>query len=64
LGQARAVGQARGAYENPHERPGHIGEQELMPAGLERARFYAPDQAEQLLVERLDEIRKARGLGA
>jgi hypothetical protein len=32
-----------------------------MPAGREALRFYAPDDAEQRLRERLAELRRARG---
>ena len=30
-------------YEDPHERAGHVGEQELMPEELAGERFYRPD---------------------
>ncbi|MDQ4040399.1 MAG: replication-associated recombination protein A [Actinomycetota bacterium] len=48
-------------YDNPHRHPGHVNEQEVMPPGLEDERFYAPDEAEAALAERLAEIRRARG---
>jgi putative ATPase len=48
-------------YDNPHRHPGHVNEQEVMPEGLEPERFYAPDDAEAALAERLAEIRRARG---
>jgi putative ATPase len=48
-------------YENPHDAPGHVNDQEHMPAGREALRFYAPDDAEQRLCERLAELRRARG---
>jgi len=47
-------------YDNPHRRPGHLSGQELMPDGWEGARFYAPDEAEAALRERLAEIRRRR----
>ena len=50
-----------GSYDNPHRRPGHFSPQELMPDRAIGARFYDPDQAEAALVERLEEIRRARG---
>jgi putative ATPase len=53
-------GQERGGYENPHRLPGHLGSQQLAPAGVEGARFYEPDEAEALLARRLQEIREAR----
>jgi putative ATPase len=51
------------SYDNPHGRPGHISPQELMPEPAIGARFYAPDDAERALRERLEQIRQARGLG-
>ncbi len=51
------------SYDNPHRRPGHISPQELMPGPAIGARFYAPDDAEAGLRERLEQIRRARGLG-
>jgi putative ATPase len=50
-----------GNYDNPHKRPGHFSPQELMPDSAIGARFYEPDEAEALLRERLEEIRRARG---
>jgi putative ATPase len=48
-------------YQNPHASPGHIARQELMPAGLEDARFYSPDEAEAKLAQALAAVRAARG---
>jgi putative ATPase len=50
-----------GGYDNPHRRPGHFSPQELLPDEAVGARFYAPDEAEGALGERLAEIRRARG---
>ncbi len=51
----------RGAgYDYPHDRPGHVSGQELMPDGLEGTRFYVPDDAEGAQRERLAAIRAAR----
>jgi putative ATPase len=47
-------------YENPHDERGHINDQEHLPAGREHLRFYAPDDGEAALRERLAEVRKAR----
>ena len=55
-------GQERGGYDNPHGYPGHVSSQELAPEGVSGARFYAPDEAESELAERLARIRRARGL--
>jgi putative ATPase len=50
-----------GDYDYPHDRPGHLSPQELLPEGLEDRRFYEPDDAEASLRERLGAIRRARG---
>jgi putative ATPase len=50
-----------GNYDNPHRRPGHLSPQELMPDPAIGQRFYEPDEAEALLQDRLDEVRRARG---
>jgi putative ATPase len=48
-------------YDYPHDHPGHINDQEHMPAGVEDLRLYEPDDAEAEPRERLEKIRKARG---
>jgi len=51
----------RGAgYDNPHRHPGHVNTQQHLPRGLEALRFYAPDDAEALMRERLEAARRAR----
>jgi putative ATPase len=57
---ARALGHGEG-YDYPHDHPGHLSDQELMPDRLVGARFYLPDDAEAALRTRLEEIRRARG---
>jgi putative ATPase len=57
---ARRTGRGVG-YENPHDEPGHVNDQEHLPAGREDLRFYAPDDGEPELRERLAELRRARG---
>jgi putative ATPase len=57
-------GQEEAAYDNPHNHPGHVGPQPLLPEGLEGTRFYEPDEAEAQLAQRLAQVRKARGLKA
>jgi putative ATPase len=59
---AAALGRGQG-YDYPHARPGHVSPQELMPETVAGQRFYAPDDAEAALAERLAEIRRARGVG-
>ena len=56
----RKMGRGVG-YENPHDEPGHVNDQEHLPAGREGVRFYAPDDGEPALRERLAELRRARG---
>jgi putative ATPase len=55
-------GQETGGYDYPHDHPGHVSPQELLPEEVDGARFYAPDDAEKELGERLKRIRRARGL--
>jgi putative ATPase len=54
-------GRAHIVYDNPHGHPGHLSSQELLPEGVAGERFYEPDEAEALLAERLQRIRRARG---
>ncbi|HTZ65254.1 MAG TPA: replication-associated recombination protein A [Solirubrobacteraceae bacterium] len=61
LADERAVGQESGDYEYPHDRPGGVSPQELMPEGVVGERFYEPREAEQALAARLREVRKLRG---
>ncbi len=49
-------------YDNPHNHPGHLGPQPLLPPSLADERFYEPDDAEAELAARLREIRRARGV--
>jgi len=57
---AAALGRGQG-YEYPHDLPGHVSAQELLPAEVVGERFYAPDDAEGELADRLEAIRRARG---
>jgi putative ATPase len=49
-----------GGYDYPHDRPGHLSGQELMPEEVAGTRFYLPDEQEAALARRLKEIRAAR----
>jgi putative ATPase len=49
------------SYDYPHDRPGHLSPQELLPEEVAGTRFYEADEAEPELARRLREIRKARG---
>jgi putative ATPase len=57
----RSSTRSDGNYDNPHKRPGHLSPQELMPDQAFGARFYRPDDAEELLRSRLEEVRRRRG---
>jgi putative ATPase len=47
-------------YDYPHEHPGHVSPQELLPEAAAGARFYEPDEAEAQLARRLEAVRRAR----
>jgi putative ATPase len=49
-------------YDYPHDRPGHVSGQNVLPPGLEGIRFYEPDGQEAPFAERVAAIRRARGL--
>jgi putative ATPase len=57
---ARKLGRGIG-YDYPHDHPGHVNDQEHLPAGAEHLRFYLGDDAEPELRDRLAELRRARG---
>jgi putative ATPase len=50
-------------YDYPHDHPGHVNAQRHLPDGLEDLRFYAPDDREAALRDRLGEVRAARERG-
>jgi putative ATPase len=60
-GGAAALGRGKG-YDYPHDHPGHLTSQDVMPEEVTGARFYEPDEAERDAERRLGEIRRARGL--
>jgi putative ATPase len=62
-GRRHAAGEGADSYDYPHEHPGHVSHQELMPEGIAGERFYDPDEAEAELAERLQQIRRLRGRG-
>jgi putative ATPase len=47
-------------YDYPHNHPGHVSPQKLLPDGIEGTRFYEPDDTEAQAGQRLEEIRRAR----
>ena len=48
-------------YDYPHDNPGQVSEQELMPDRVVGTRFYEPTETETAQRERLEAIRRARG---
>jgi putative ATPase len=60
-GYLRSSTRKAGDYDNPHNRPGHLSPQELMPESAIGRRLYEPDEAEGQLRARLEEIRRERG---
>jgi putative ATPase len=54
-------GQKTGGYDYPHERPGGVSPQQLLPDAVLGAHFYEPVEAEQELARRLEDVRRARG---
>jgi len=61
LGSGPRPGVQKGDYDNPHDRPGHLSPQELLPEAVAGERFYQPDEAEAGLASALERIRGARG---
>lgn len=59
-GYLRSANRAEGNYDYPHDRPGHISAQELLPPSVAGTRFYEPDDAEAAARERLRAIRVNR----
>ncbi|HEX3615264.1 MAG TPA: replication-associated recombination protein A [Solirubrobacteraceae bacterium] len=60
-GYLRSANRTEGNYDYPHDRPGHVSPQELLPPAVAGASFYQPDDAEAVQRDRLAAIRKARG---
>jgi putative ATPase len=61
LAELRSAGQLSGDYDYPHEHPGHVSPQELLPEGVTGTRFYQPDRTEGELAARLERVRSERG---
>jgi putative ATPase len=59
-GRGQGGGEAD-AYDYPHEHPGQVSPQELMPERAVGARFYVPRESEPELERRLAALRRARG---
>jgi len=56
----RSGGRGEG-YDYPHDRPGHVSPQELLPDAVAGQRFWRATATERALGERLERIRRARG---
>ncbi len=54
-------GQQVGGYDYPHEHPGQVSPQELLPDTVVGERFYEPGEAEARLALRLEQVRRMRG---
>ena len=50
-----------GSYDYPHEHPGQVSPQELLPESVVGERFFQPGEAESQLERRLQEVRRMRG---
>jgi putative ATPase len=60
-GHLRSSNRRESGYDYPHDRPGHVSPQELLPDEVVGQRFYVPTATERELGERLARIRRARG---
>ncbi|MDQ3768887.1 MAG: replication-associated recombination protein A [Actinomycetota bacterium] len=60
-GEAVGLGSRGLGYEYPHDHPGHVAPQPVMPEGLEGVRFYEPDEQEAALRDRAAQLRRLRG---
>jgi len=54
-------GQEVGGYDYPHDHPGQVSSQELLPQSVAGERFFQPGEAESQLARRLEEVRRMRG---
>ena len=54
-------GQEVGGYDYPHDHPGQISPQELLPEGVVGERFYKPGESEAQPAERSEQVRRMRG---
>jgi len=57
---AAQLGRGQG-YDYPHDNPGQVSDQELLPDAVAGTRFYEPTETESALAERLAAIRRAQG---
>ncbi len=48
-------------YDYPHEHPGRVSPQELLPDSVLGERFFKPGEAEAQLAQRLEQVRRMRG---
>ena len=54
-------GQEVGGYDYPHDHPGQVSPQELLPEGVVGERFYRPGESETQPAERSEQVRRMRG---
>ncbi len=63
LSRARRSWAAASGYVYPHDEPGGVSDESLLPAEVRGARFYEPTDRgfEERMRERLEELRNLRG---
>jgi putative ATPase len=54
-------GQEVGGYDYPHDHPGQVSPQELLPESVVGERFFQAGEAETQLAQRLEQVRRMRG---
>jgi putative ATPase len=57
------AGRGGEGYDYPHDNPGHLTRQQLLPDAVDGTRFYEPDEREAPLAERLEAWRRWRERG-
>ncbi|WP_372787945.1 replication-associated recombination protein A [Paraconexibacter sp.] len=57
----RSANRREPGYDYPHDRPGHVSPQDVMPPLVSGTRFYRPDDQEPVARERLAALHRARG---
>ncbi|MCW3039123.1 MAG: ATPase central domain protein, partial [Solirubrobacterales bacterium] len=57
----RSANRREDGYDYPHDHPGHLTRQDVMPPALSGTRFFLPDAAEAASAARLAALRQGRG---
>ncbi|WP_233243748.1 replication-associated recombination protein A [Paraconexibacter algicola] len=58
----RSASRREPGYDYPHDRPGHLTPQDVRPEAIRGLRFYEPDDMEPRHRQRVEDLRRARGL--